>query len=319
MLTVAEAAKLKTDPLERGVLETFVQEAKFADLIPFKNIQGSALKYDEEATLPGVEYRAVNVSYSESTGTVNQKSEGIVIAGGEADVDTFIVQTQGDLNDNRAIQERGKIKALAYQFQNGVINGDVAVDANSFDGLKKRLVGAQVLDPTGTGIPVLGADDNARHTFFDFLDALLALVPGIDETNGMLLMNSFVKSKIMSSARRLTIVTTDREDFGKLVDRYRGIRLIDVGLKADGSLIIPQTEPDGTGTPVNNTSSIYAVKVGRDISDQGVTGLTNGGIQVEDLGKLQSKPSWRTRIEWFHGLAVFSGKAAARGRRVYNT
>lgn len=318
MLTLAESAKLKQDPLERGVLETFVQESRFMDLVPFKEIQGSGLKYNEEATLPGVEYRAVNTAYSESTGTVNPKTEGIIIAGGEADVDTFIVKTEGNLNNSRALQERGKIKAIAYQFQNSFINGDVAVDANSFDGLKKRIVGGQVLDPAGTGINILGTTDATRHDFLDFLDALLALVPGIDEQNGLILMNSFLKSKFLSSTRRLTIVTTDREDLGKIVDRYRGIRIVDPGLKADGTMILPQTEPDNTGTPVNNTSSIYAVRFGRDIPDQAVTGLTNGGVQVEDLGKLQSKPAWRTRIEFFHGLAVFGGKAAARARRVYN-
>jgi hypothetical protein len=319
MLTLAEAAKLKADPLTRGVMETFVQESKFMDLVPFFDIEGSAYKYNEEATLPGVEYRAVNTAYSESTGTVNQKSEGIVIAGGEADVDTFIVQTQGNLNNARALAERGKVKSISYQFQNTFINGDVAVDANSFDGLKKRLTGAQVLDPTGTGISVLGADDATRHNFLDQLDALLALVPGIDENNGLILMNSFIKSKFLSSTRRLTITTTDREDLGKIVDRYRGIQLVDPGLKADGTMVMPQTEPDGAGTPANTTSSIYAVKLGRSPDDQAVTGLTNGGVQVEDLGKLQSKPAWRTRIEFFHGLGIFGGKAGARLRHVYNT
>jgi hypothetical protein len=316
MLTLAEAAKLKQNPLERGVLETFVQEASFMDLVPFKNIAGSALSYNEEATLPGVEYRAVNSPYTESTGTVNQKQEGIVIGGGEADVDTFIVQTGGDLNDERALQERGKVKAIVYQFQNGFINGDVAVDANSFDGLKKRLVGAQVIDPPGTSINVLGATDAERHDFLDQLDLLLSKVPGINESNGLIIMNDLMKMAFMSSTRRLSVTTTDREDFGKIVDRYRGIRIVDPGTKADGSMIIPQTEPDGAGSPANITSSVYAVKLGRDITDQAVTGLTNGGVQVEDLGKLQSKPAWRTRIEFFHGLAIFGGKAAARLRRV---
>lgn len=318
MLTLAEAAKLKQDPLRQGVLETFVQESSFMDLVPFFEIQGSAYLYDEEATLPGVEYRAVNAAYSESTGTVNQKSEGIVIAGGEADVDTFIVRTQGNLNDARALQERGKVKAIAYQFQNGFINGDVSVDANSFDGLKKRLSGTQILTPSGNGINVLGASDDERHTFLDQLDALIGLVPGINAANGLLIMNSFILQKIRSSARRLTIYTTERDALGNLIERYGGIRMVDAGLKADGTMIIPQTEPDGAGTPANITSSIYAVKLGRTPDDQAVTGLTNGGVQVEDLGKLQSKPAWRTRIEFFHGLGIFGGKAAARLRRVYN-
>ena len=71
MLTLAEAAKLKVTPLQRGVLETFVQEAKFMDLVPFFEIEGSAYAYDEEATLPGVEYRAVNAASDVRGGTSN--------------------------------------------------------------------------------------------------------------------------------------------------------------------------------------------------------------------------------------------------------
>jgi hypothetical protein len=60
------------------------------------------------------------------------------------------------------------------------------------------------------------------------------------------------------------------------------------------------------------TSSMYAVRFGQDESDGAVTGLTNGGVQVTDLGELQTKPAYRTRIEFYCGLAVFGGYGAAR-------
>ena len=77
-------------------------------------------------------------------------------------------------------------------------------------------------------------------------------------------------------------------------------------------------DPGQSAATVNNTSSIYAVKFGSSEGDQGVTGLTNGGVQVEDLGQLQDKPAYRTRIEFYVGLGVFSGKAAARLKGVLN-
>jgi hypothetical protein len=54
------------------------------------------------------------------------------------------------------------------------------------------------------------------------------------------------------------------------------------------------------------------VKFGQAEGDQAVTGLTNGGVQVYDLGELQSQPVYRTRLEFYTGLATFGGKAAAR-------
>lgn len=309
-LTLAESAKLSQNSLQRGVVETFVQESPVLDRIPLLPIEGNAYAYNEELTLPGVEFRAVNSAYAESTGTVNPKSESLVILGGDADVDTFIVRTRGNLNDQRALQTRGKVKAASYKFQDAFVNGDTAVDANSFDGLKKRLTGAQVIDAATNGLAVVGADDAARHSFLDKLDELLAAVNGGADA---LYMNAAVKSKIKSSARRLTIYDQTTDSFGRTVATYNGVPLIDIGNKADGTAIIPQTETQGTS---NIASSIYAVKFGRDETDQAVSGLTNGGVQVKDLGEIDSKPVFRTRIEFFCGLAVFGGKAAGRLRGV---
>lgn len=305
-LTLAQAALLSQDELQRGVIETFVIESSLLDRIPLLDIQGNAYAYNREASLPGVEFRAVNAAYAESTGVISQASESLTILGGDADVDTFIQQTRSNLNDQRATQTRMKVKAAAYKYQDTFVNGDVAVDANVFDGLKKRLTGTQLLPAATNGLPVLGADDNARHAFLDKLDEAISLVQG---TVSALYMNKNVLARMKSSARRLTMFDQTTDSFGKTIATYNGISLIDIGSKADGTPIIPQTETQGTAT---DASSIYVVSFGQDESDGGVTGLTNGGVQVRDLGEVDDKPAYRTRIEFFCGLALFSGKAAAR-------
>lgn len=306
-LTLAQAALLSEDDLQRGVIETFVQSSPVLDRLPLMNIEGNAYAYNEEATLPGVAFRSVNEAYTESTGTVNQKSESLVILGGDADVDRFIVQTRGNLNDQRAVQTAMKVKAASYKFQDTFFNGDVAVDTKAFDGLKKRLTGSQVLDADVNGMgPVAGA-----HDFFDALDALIASVNGNVDA---LYANKSVIAKIMSSARRLGGAEMITEALTqKRIATYNGIPLLDPGTTAAGADILPQTETQGTS---NIASSIYAVRFGEDEGDQGVTGLTNGGVQVDDLGQLQEKPAYRTRIEFYCGTAVFGGKAAARLRGV---
>jgi hypothetical protein len=315
-ITLVESAKLSQNDLQRGVVETFIQEGRILDRIPLLEIEGNAYAYNEEATLPGVEFRAVNAGYAESTGTVNQRTESLVILGGDSDVDRFIQQTRSNLNNQRVTQDRMKVKAATYKFQDTFINGDTAVDANSFDGLKKRLTGAQVLDAATNGLPVVGADDNARHSFFDLLDALIAAAGLSAGDNGALYMNSMILGKIRSSARRIGGWTQTRDDFGRTIDAYNGIAMLDIGKKADGSLIIPQTEVQGSSSVA---SSIYAVRFGEDEGDSAVTGLTNGGIQVDDLGQLETRPALRTRIEFYCGLAVFGGKGAARLRGVLNS
>jgi hypothetical protein len=310
-LTLAQAAVLSDNDLQRGVIETFVIESSVLDRIPLMEIEGNAYAYNLEATLPGVAFRSVNEAYVESTGTFVQRSESLSILGGDADVDRFIVRTRGNLNDQRALQTRAKVKAAAYKFQDTFINGDITVDAKAFDGLKKRLTGAQVIDAATNGMgPVTAGQD-----FFDALDALMAAVAGGPD---VLYANRQIIGRILSAGRRLggaTIVANDIT--GKREVQWNGVAIVDIGNTAAGAPIIPQTETQGTAT--GTTSSIYAVKFGQDEGDQAVTGLTNGGVQVYDLGEVSDKPVYRTRLEFYCGLATFGGQAAARLRGVLNS
>lgn len=310
-MTLAEAAVLSENDLQRGVIETFVQASPVLDRIPLMNIEGNAYAYNKEATLPGVAFRAVNEAYTESTGTFVQATESLVILGGDADVDRFIVQTRGNLNDQRAAQTALKVKAASYKFQDTFFNGDVAVDTKSFDGLKKRLTGSQVLDAGTNGLAVVGADDAARHAFFDKLEELMAAVAGGPD---VIYANRALIAKIMSAGRRIGGAEIVRNDItGKREATWNGVPIVDPGKTAAGVDILPQTETQGSSSVA---SSIYAVKFGGDEGDQAVTGLTNGGVQVYDLGELDSKPAYRTRIEFYCGLATFGGQAAARLRGV---
>jgi HK97 family phage major capsid protein len=312
-VTLAQAAPLIPEDLQRGVVELFVQNSPVLDRIPLKGIGGNSYSYNEEGTLPGVAFRGVNEAYTESTGTFNQRSEGLVILGGDADVDKFIVATGSQLNDQKALQTAAKVKAVSYKFQDTFINGDVAVDPKGFDGLKKRLTGAQVIDAATNGLgPVAGG-----HDFFDAMDTLISAVPGINGTNGALYTNAAIIAKIMSSARRLGGSDWITEALtGKRVPTYNGIPLLDIGQTAAGADIIARNETQGTAT---NATSIYAVKYGEDEGDQAVTGLASNGLLLPnayDLGELETKPAYRIRIDWYCGLAVFGGRGAARLRGV---
>ena len=310
-LTLAEAAVLSQNDLQRGVIETFVQASPVLDRIPLMNIEGNAYSYNKEATLPGVAFRSVNEAYTESTGTFVQASESLVILGGDADVDRFIVQTRGNLNDQRAAQTAMKVKAASYKFQDTFFNGDVAVDPKGFDGLKKRLTGAQVLDAGTNGAPIVGNGGTDTFAFFDQLDALFAQVAGGPD---VAYANAGVIAKILSAGRRIGGAEVLRDDIGgKRGVTWNGVPILDPGKTAAGADILTRTETQGTAV---DATSIYAVKFGGDEGDQAVTGLTNGGVQVYDLGELDSKPAYRTRIEFYCGLATFGGQAAARLRGV---
>lgn len=315
-VTLAQAAVLSENDLQRGVIETFVQESAVLDRLPLMEIQGNAYAYNKEATLPGVAFRSVNEAYTESTGTVVQATESLVILGGDADVDTFIQKTRSNINDQRAIQTRLKVKAASYKFQDAFFNGDVTVDPKGFDGLKKRLTGAQVIDAGTNGLPIVGASNADIYAFFDKMDELIAQVPGITPENGAIYAPRSIRSKVLSAGRRVGGTDTIREDLtGKRIATWNGIPLLDPGDNLAGAQILGLNETQGSA---NTAGSIYAVRFGDDETDGAVTGLTNGGVDVRDLGEVDDKPALRTRIEFFCGLATFGGKAAARLRGVLN-
>jgi hypothetical protein len=303
-LTLVQAAAQSTDQLSAGVVRTLVPASFLLDRLNFETIEGNAFKYYKDATLPGAEFRAVNAAYAESTGTLATATESLVILGGDADVDRYLQLTRSNVLDQRATQIEMKARAVAHKFNDSFVNGDVAVDANSFDGLKKRITGAQLIS-SGTNGAAINTDSTTRQAFFDRLDELIAAVPDVD----MFVTNANVLSKFRSAARRETMATSTVDTLGRTVDTYNNIPIVDIGNKADGTPIIPQTETQGTST---DAASIYAVHFGAGAPDQGVVGLTNGGLQVMDLGQLETKPVLRTRIEWFVGLALFGPKPAAR-------
>ncbi|MGW2838172.1 major capsid protein [Streptomyces sp. NPDC001493] len=308
-LTLAESAKLAQDDLQRGVIETFVEESPILDRLPLIQVEGNAYRYNEESTLPGVSFRAVNEAYPESTGTLNQKIETLAILGGDADVDKFIARTRGDLNDQCAVQITMKIKAASVHFSDQFFNGDIAVNPRGFDGLRKRLFGSQVIDAAG-----LGAVDSG-YEFFDVLDSLTARVRGINGVNGALYMNADIRAKVASGFRRLggsELLTAEMA--GKRAVMWNGIPMLDAGQKLDGTDVLPLTvRADG-----KQTGDIYAVRFGSSEADAGVTGLTNGGVQATDLGETHDKPVYRTRIDFYCGTAMFGGRAAARLANVLN-
>jgi hypothetical protein len=303
-LSLAQAAAQSRNSLASGVMQLFPVNSFVLDRLNFETIDGNAFQYYTDSALPGAEFRAVNASYAESTGSLTSATESLVILGGDADVDRYLQLTRSNLLDQRATQVEMKARAVAHKFNDTFINGNTGTDANAFNGLKTRLTGGQVIS-SGTNGAAINTDSGTRQTFFDNLDALIAAVPNTD----VLVTNAAILAKFRSAARRETMQQTSVDTLGRTVDTYNGIPIVDIGNKADGTPIIPQTETQGSSSVAG---SIYAVHFGAGAPDQGVVGLTNGGVQVMDLGQLETKPVFRTRIEWFVGLALFGPKPAAR-------
>jgi hypothetical protein len=309
-LTLAQASVLGQNQLKDGVIEMFPEYSIIIGELPFIPVTGNAYEWRRELTLPGAATRAVNGSWTESTGTFETKSVGLKIYGGEAHVDRFIQQTMGGTNDHIATQTELKVKAVTAKIHGDLINGDSAANPDAFDGIKKRMPAGQIVNAAADKLDV-NLDDASRNAYLDKLDELVSLVAG---GANALYMNATMLRKTRSVARRMGFHDSDRDEFGRVVDFYNGIPLRDIGKNPDGTEIITNTEPSGAATPTNDTTSIYAAGYGEDR----LAGITNGGIDAYRIGgaegEMESKPAVGVRIEAYINLADHTDKATARLR-----
>lgn len=288
MLTLVEASKLKQNPLQAGVIETFASTSPVLERIPFMDVAGNAYSFNREQSLPGIAFRDYNETYTESTGVVQQSTEVLKIFGGTAKVDRALVKTQGNLNDLRAMQTNMKAKAAALDWTKNFFKGDVASDPKGFDGLEKRLTGAQVLDATA-----------AAMTLND-VDKLIDAVQGGPD---VLFMNKTTRRTVNAlrrAAGQATEVVSDA--FGRQIDAYANIPIGIIEDDASGNPILGFDEGSG-----NDTTSIYAVRFG---VSEWVSGLQCGALEVIDQGLIDVW--YQTLIEWICSFTIFHPKAAAR-------
>lgn len=301
MLTLVEAAKLIQNPLQRGVVEVFPQTSPVLQHLPFLDVQGNAYSYNQEQTLPGIGFRGINEIYDESTGVINPQTEALKIFGGISKVDRAQVKTQGKVNDIRAVHDGMKAKAAALEFTKAFFKGNSTADADSFDGLEKRLTGSQVLD--------MGNADGGNPLTLDKLDELIDAVQGSPD---MLFMNKTMRrkvNKLMRAAGQATETVSDA--FGRQIAAYAGIPIGVIESDKNGNEILGFTEPDLDNGDKNVCTSIYAVRFG---AKEWVSGLQAGILEVIDQG-LQGI-HYQTLIEWICSIAVFHPKAAARLRGI---
>lgn len=301
MLTLVEAAKLHSgDVVRSAIIDIYAGASDLMQVLPFADIQGNSLRYNQEKTLPGIGFRGVNESYSESTGILNPISEPLVIAGGDLDVDTFILKTMGE--DQRAVQEAMKAKALSLAWTKKFIKGDSTSEPREFDGLQTRLTGNQLVEAGSTS----GGDVLSLAQLDAAIDACA------NPTH--ICINKTLRRRLSAAARSTSVsgnIHWEKDEFGRQIMYYGELPILIFDEDETGSQILPFTE-SGSGGGTAQCTSLYVVSLGEGM----IQGIQNGVLDARDLGELQTKSAKRTRVEWFSGMAVFHPKAAVRLRGV---
>lgn len=272
-ITLAEAKVGMADKVDQQVVDMFRRSSLLLDRLTFDNAispgtGGSTLVYGytQLKTPSTAAVRAINSEYTANEAKREKKTTQAIIMGGSFEVDRVIQDTSGAI-DELVFQADEKIKATANFFTNCVINGTAAGTAapgkttGTFDGLNKLLANSST---EYTATADLSTSENVTANYNQFLDELDEFISGLDGMPDMLLMNRKMLSKLRGIARRAGYYEVSKDDFGRGVEMYNGIALMDAGEFYDGSKTVDIVADTAAGASDFGTSDIYAVKFGLD-------------------------------------------------------
>lgn len=272
-ITLEDAKAGMADKVDQQIVDIFRRSSLLLDRLTFDNAispgtGGSTLVYGytQLLTPSTAAVRTINSEYTAKEAKRAKKTTQAIIMGGAFEVDRVIQDTSGAI-DELVFQADEKIKATANFFTNCVINGTTAGNAASdkatgtFDGLNVLLSGSST---EYTASADLSTSANMTANYNQFLDELDEFISRLDGMPDMLLMNRKMLSKLRGIARRAGYYESTKDDFGRVVETYNGITLMDAGEFYNGSKTVDIIADTAASSSKCGTSDIYAVKFGLD-------------------------------------------------------
>ncbi len=279
-ITLAEAKVGMADKVDQQIVDMFRRSSLLLDNMVFDNVispgtGGSTLTYGyiQLKSPATAATRTVGSEYVPGEAKKEKKTANAIIMGGSFQMDRVIQNTAGAANE-MAFQAEQKIKATANYFHNLVINGTGENEGDgyvtgTFDGLKKLLSGTA---NEITSKVSLKTSDELDANYNAFLDEMDSFISTLDGTPSMLLMNRAMLVKLRSIARRAGYYERSQDDFGRTVETYAGVPMVDMGQYYNGAAIQDVVATEGGKT------AIYAVSLGLD-GFHGISPMGDGVVQ----------------------------------------
>ncbi len=291
-VTLTEAKNNVQMDYDPFVIDEFRKASPMMELLQFDDAvnpspAGGTLTYGYRrlATQASASTRAINTEYTPQNVTTLKVSVELAPMGGSFEVDRVIARNLGTGAGSAVeLNLAQKVKSTVAKFNDEVVNGDTAVDANGFDGLDKALTGSstEVGLTTVTDWSNLDSSAAVPQQALDTLDDLLDILNG---PASLILGNRKALSKIRAIARRVGLYT--RDPFEGLLDRngrpvererYGNVMFVDAGEKpASSNAVIPIETRTVGGSSVTGLTDIYAIRL--DLLD-GFHGVATVGSQL---------------------------------------
>jgi hypothetical protein len=267
-VTLAQAKLNTQDDIQAGVIDEFRKSSFLIENMPFDDAvtpgtNGATLTYGYQRliTQPTAAFRAINSEFVPGEVAKQRYTTELKILGGSFEIDRVLSKI-GGLADEVQLQIEQKVKAARALFHDTVINGDSAVDANSFDGLNKAITGTSTEYNTGGANNIdLSTAAQLDSNYKKFMDALDDFLSMLAMKPSALMGNSKLITKIKQVARRAGYLTQMEDAFGRKADAYDGIPLVSLGDKpGSNNPVVPVVTRDA----VTGLTDLYAARFAMD-------------------------------------------------------
>jgi hypothetical protein len=304
-LLAAEAALLSNNDLIAGVIDEIIERDDMFSVLPFVRTNGKAYVYNRENVLATADWLNPYDNVNESSSNFTEVITSLKILAGDVDVDKFLQSTESDTNDQMAIQIAKKAKGVGRMFHQTLATGSNAANSASFDGLSS--LAAQIASAGGTQTVSAGVNGNALT--LTMLDELCDTVPNGADVIVMRRGTIRAYRALLRATYGTDAVMQQLENFGRPMLTHNGIPII-------MNEFLSGTET--AGTSVDNTCSVYALRLNELDGLHGLYGGDNAGIVVENVGTVQTKDATRIRLKWYCGLALKSTRSLGQLSGVTN-
>lgn len=313
-LTLAQAKVGMADKVDQMVVDEFRRDSFLLDKLIFDNTVspgtgGSTMTYGymQLLTPSTAEGRKLNEEYKPGEALKTKKSADLKIFGGSFQVDRVLEETAA--KSEIAFQLQQKTKAASNKFHYDFINADSTNKETDFDGLEKLVKGTSTEYIPSTSIDLSDETKIAANSkkFVFELDQWLGTLDGRPD---MLPMNRRMKTIMSAVARELKYFTQTEDAFGRKVDNYDGIPMVDMGEYYDGSTTVPCVATDTAGE-----TSIYAVTIGLNACH----GISPKGEKIIKtyLPDMKAPGAVKTgEVEMLAGIVLKNSKKAGVFRKV---
>jgi hypothetical protein len=266
-VTLAQASLNAASAIDRTIIDEFRKSSFLLERMPFDNAVNPAgggatltYGYTRQITQRGAAFRAINAEYTPTEVTKAQYITNLRPLGGSFQIDRVLTPI-GRVSEVQ-FQLEQLVKAAKAYFADQAINGDTAVTPDGFDGLNKALVGSATEYNAGGSTDWTAVNTQALALVeIQKINRWLALMDGPPDA---IFANSVALSWFTTIAAFSGQLRAAQDAFGRPIDTFRGIPLIDLGPKAGSAVDVigysgganeVQTITS-TGTPTGGTFTL---------------------------------------------------------------